>query len=75
LNPLLQGMTLGGRIASADFKLVAPSAGSVTLSPSAPLSIEHLSVTRDGQPLLRDLSIKVTPDLAYSASDTRAASA
>ncbi|MBK6657834.1 MAG: hypothetical protein IPG43_06650 [Proteobacteria bacterium] len=73
LNPLLQGMTLGGRIASADFKLVAPSAGSVTLSPSAPLSIEHLSVTRDGQPLLRDLSIKVTPDLAYSASDTRAA--
>ncbi|MCC6709057.1 MAG: hypothetical protein IT492_15985 [Gammaproteobacteria bacterium] len=73
LNPMLQGMTLSGRIANADFKLVAPSAGSVTLSPAAPLSIEHLSVTRDGQALLRDVAIKTSADVQYSATDTRAA--
>ena len=72
LNPVLQGVRLSGRLASADFKVVAPSAGSLSLSAAGPLSVEGFGVSRDGQQLLRGLAIKVAPDLHYSATDTRA---
>ncbi len=72
LNPLLAGMTLSGHLASADFKVVAPSAGSVSLSAAGPLSVEGFGLNRDGQQVLSGLAIKVSPDLNYSATDSQA---
>ena len=72
LNPLLQGVVLSGRLASADFKLVAPSAGTLALTATAPVGIDALAVSRDGVEMLRGLTVRTTPDLRYSASDSRA---
>ena len=72
LNPFLQGLTLSGRIASADFKLDAPSAGTLALTAAGPLAIEHFGVTRDGTALLQGLVIRALPDLRYSPSDSAA---
>ena len=70
LNPMLDGVVLSGRLASADVKLVAPSPGSLHLSAAGPLSIERLGVSQDGHELLRGLAIKVTPDVHYNATDS-----
>ncbi|CAN0066217.1 unnamed protein product, partial [Phaeothamnion confervicola] len=72
LNPVLKDMTLSGYLASADFKVVAPSAGALSLSAVGPLSIEGFGLRRDGRQLLRGLAFKVAPDLQYSTSDSRA---
>ena len=72
LNPLLPGVILKGHLASADFKLIAPSAGTLTLTAAGPLNIEGLDLRRDGVDLLRGLTIRGMPDLQYSPSDSRA---
>ena len=72
LNPVLKDMSLSGRLASADFKLVAPNAGSLDLGAAAPLSIERFGFKREGHELLRGLAIKVSPDVHYSATDSQA---
>ena len=72
LNPMLTAVALSGRLTNADFKLVAPSAGSLALTATAPVGIDGLSVNREGADLLRGLTIRTTPELYYTTNDSRA---
>ena len=65
-NPFLDGIVLRGRLASADFRIQAPTAGTLALGAAGPLVLDGFGVNQGGTVLARGLALRVSPDLRYA---------
>ncbi len=71
MNPFLDGLRVSGGNIRGEF-VAGAREGGLALRPRGPLELQHVSVEKEGEPLLRDVDISLTASADYTPAGWQA---